>query len=334
MSHQDTSMSIFLFISHFVLHQLTGCLGHYFSGERRSKPISDARFAVLNSSSVEYMMDILDEDLFETLRLKALPEATHFGSMLLNGLGHSKARIFAAANSPSRETLMERLHLLDGWTESRTLGLRFASQLPIRIMQSHQEDVMKMQLLRYDNVDLRFGWIMRDFTMDEAGVNACIEEVNEDVDGNSDNNASGETANIRAKYIAGCDGPGSLVAKKMHFEFDGLLNLARTKSLLVKAPGLYKKVINTVGQTHQYQVIKKNFGLAAIVAADPCEDLWNFLFVFGDKAKNSPPEKVAKEFLGTNNFEIVQNRQWYWNFFVAAQFQKDRAFLVGDSAHR
>lgn len=75
--------------------------------------------------------------------------------------------------------------------------------------------------------------------------------------------------------------------------------------------GLYKKVIHKLGNTHQYQIIRKHFGVAAIVAADPHRDLWNVLFVFGDEAQAAPPEEVCWQFFGTHDFEVVQNRQWY-----------------------
>ena len=104
--------------------------------ERRSKSLSDARFAVINSASAEHLRDILEPDIFEELLSRALPEATHFGSMLLSGLGDSNAKVLAAANSPSREVLMEKLNDMDDWTESRVLGCRFASELPILITSS------------------------------------------------------------------------------------------------------------------------------------------------------------------------------------------------------
>ena len=71
-----------------------------------------------------------------------------------------------------------------------------------------------------------------------------------------------------------------------------------------------------------------------MVAADPAQDLWNFLFVFGDKAKSASPEELCRQFLGTENFSVIQSRHWYWNFFIARSFRKGkRAFLVGESAH-
>ena len=102
----------------------------------------------------------------------------------------------------------------------------------------------------------------------------------------------------------------------------------------MKIPGLYNKVVKTIGNTHQYQIIRKNFGLAAVVGADPARDLWNVLFVFGDKAKAAEPQEVCRQFFGLDNFAVVQNCEWYWNFFIARTFRvKKRAFLVGDSAH-
>ena len=110
-----------------------------------------------------------------------MPESTHFGSMLLNGLCHPKSRVFAAANSPPRRVLMKNMDKIDDWTESRTLGSKFSSQLPLRIMQSHQEKVLRMQLSRYPNMRYLNGWLLENFHIDEdSGVTAKVVEVNED----------------------------------------------------------------------------------------------------------------------------------------------------------
>jgi len=284
---------------------------------------------------MEHMAEVLDSDILKELESRALPESTHYGSMLLNGLGHPKARVIAAANSPPRRVLMENLSTMDDWTESRTIGSRYSSHLPLRVMQSHQEDVLKMQLERYSSVRLLQGWMLGDFWIsEETGVKANLLEVNEDENGVQHQGGSHATKTVHAKYIVGCDGPSSVVAKKLEIKFDGLLNLANTRSLLVHIPGLYRKVVQSLGNTHQYQIIRKNFGLAGVVAADPYRDLWNVLFLFGDKAKKAKSEDICKQFFGVDNFEVVQNRSWYWNFFVARDFRKNkRAFLVGDSAH-
>ena len=99
------------------------------------------------------------------------------------------------------------------------------------------------------------GWLLDDFQVSEGvGVQAKLLEVNEDEDGKAHNDGSDRQVNVSAKYLVGCDGPASTVAKKLKIRFDGLLNLANTKSLLVEAPGLYEKIVNSVGNTHQYQV--------------------------------------------------------------------------------
>lgn len=130
---------------------------------------------------MDHMADILDHDILEEIESRALPESTHYGSMLVSGLGHPKARVIHAANSPPRRVLMENLQYLDDWTESRTIGSRYSSQVPLRIMQSHQEEVLKMQITRYQNVELRNGWMVDDFQIDEdVGVTAKLIEVNEE----------------------------------------------------------------------------------------------------------------------------------------------------------
>jgi hypothetical protein len=205
-------------------------------------------------------------------------------------------------------------------------------------MQSHQEEVLKMQVARCQHAELHNGWLLGDFHVNEdAGARAKLVEVNEDEDGAQHPKNSNQRLEklTRAKHVVGCNGPTSAFPKnEVQSWFDGLLKLAKTKSLLVHVPGLCDGVVHKLGNTQQRQVVRKNFGLAAVVAADPNRDLRNVLFVFGDKPQTAPPEEACRQFFGTDNFEVAQNRHWCRNFFIARDFRmKKRAFLVGDSAH-
>lgn len=308
--------------------------------EKRHRIVTDARFAVVNSASMEVLLDVLDDDLLSELRARAMPESCPFGSMLVNGLGHEDAKVLNAANSPPRERLMERLAEMDSWTESRTLGSRHARELPIRVMQSHQEAVLRKQAERLDSVKVLYGHELVDFhefsAQDKAGVAARYRQsVDEEATGCAQEplEVSLSTKSVVAQYIVGADGPGSTVAKKMGFSFDGFINLARPRSILVKSDSLYERVLRTVGATYQYQIIRKNWGIAGVVAADPARGMWNFLMLFGDRVKRATADELAREFLGVEDAEVIQDRSWYWNFFVARDFMKGRVLLVGDSAH-
>eukprot|EP00928_Gymnodinium_smaydae_P096148 TRINITY_DN8435_c0_g1_i3.p1 TRINITY_DN8435_c0_g1~~TRINITY_DN8435_c0_g1_i3.p1 ORF type:complete len:908 (+),score=130.24 TRINITY_DN8435_c0_g1_i3:64-2787(+) len=302
--------------------------------EQRAEVVTDARFAVINSASMEIFLDTLDEDLLRDLRARAMPESCPYGSMLLSGLGHKDARVWNAANTPPRSQLMKDLQSLDDWTGSRTLGSRHARELPLRVMQSHQEAVLRKQAERLSCVEVRYGWKAMHFHeflqsgRSRVNVQVCAAPA----DG-AEAVAPAPPTSVTAKFIVGADGPASIVAKRLQFRFDGLINVAKTRSILVKAPGLYERVVNTVGATHQYQIIRKNWGLTGVVAADPARDIWNFLMLFGQRTKSAPADELAKEFLGTDDLEVLQDRAWYWNFFIAREFKKGNAFLIGDAAH-
>ena len=300
--------------------------------EARHKPVDDARFTVVNSASMEILAKNLDPDLFKELRSRAMPDSSPYGSILTTGLAHSDAKVLEAANTPSRKELMKDIGNICDITESRILGSKHAAELPIRANQSHQEQVLKKQAERIDAVQLRYSHrllgfkILENNTIVEAKVCPCSGESLSDAD-------QSRSFTVRSKYIVGSDGPSSTVAKGLGLNFDGFLNVGHTRSLLVRAPGLYENVLNRIGSTFMYQIIRKNFGFCGLVASDPKKHLWSFLQTIGEETTRASADKICREFLGTSNHEIVSDRNWYWNFFVAREWRKGPAFIAGDAAH-
>lgn len=300
--------------------------------EVRPKPVDDARFTVVNSASMEILAKNLDPDLFKELRMRAIPDSNPYGSFLTTGLAHSDAKVLKVANSPSRKELMKDIGNICDVTESRILGSKHATELPIRAHQSHQEHVLKKQAERIDVVQLRYGHRLLGFkiqennTIVEAKVCPCSDESLSSAD-------QSLSFTVRSKYIVGSDGPNSTVAKGLGLNFDGFLNVGHNRSLLVRAPGLYENVLNRFGGTFMYQIIRKNFGFCGIVPSDPKNHLWHFLQIIGEETKRASSDKICREFLGTSNHEIVTDRNWYWNFFVAREWRKGPGFIAGDAAH-
>ena len=73
--------------------------------------------------------------------------------------------------------------------------------------------------------------MLKDFHIDEdSGDTAKIIEVNEDENGNRASSDKSREKYLFGKHVVGCDGPSSVVANQLQIKFDGLLNLANTKS--------------------------------------------------------------------------------------------------------
>eukprot|EP00040_Diaphanoeca_grandis_P012090 m.61696 g.61696 ORF g.61696 m.61696 type:complete len:1341 (+) comp23019_c0_seq2:150-4172(+) len=297
--------------------------------EKRKTQITDARFLLMNCATMEHVADVLDADLLSELRTRALSFGTPFGSMLCTGLDHADAEILVTANTPAAKTLFEDTTKLDKATECRSCSSRFSSQIPVRAMQSLQEYMLLKQAKRLTSVQIRYGNEFKSCEMNSSTtVTMRVQPVDADVD---------KTYSITASYIVGADGPSSSVADAIGIKYDGVMNLATVGGMLVKAPGLHSRVIKKMGGTHQYQVIRKNFGVAFVVPVDSARDLWNIPVFMGPNARKALQEgnhrQVIAEFLGTENFEIQYSGKWHWNFFVAQQFRKGSAFLIGDAAH-
>ena len=104
-----------------------------------------------------------------------------------------------------------------------------------------------------------------------------------------------------------------MVSKTLGCKFDGLLNLAKVRGLMIKAPGMMKRLSETVGNCHQYQTIRKGFGITSMVIADATNDIYNFPMIIGDKARAAPQTEVVEEFTGlkAGEYEILAAKDWY-----------------------
>ena len=94
----------------------------------------------------------------------------------------------------------------------------------MRVSQVVLEPALKGLLeSRAEHIDVRFGWALASFTQDKDGVDAVIRCT-----------ATGETRRIRAQFLAGCDGAGSVVRNGLGIGLDEI-DLRR---LLVRQLGI------------------------------------------------------------------------------------------------
>lgn len=163
-------------------------------------------------------------------------------------------------------------------------------------------------------------------------MEAVVEQVR---DGTGETDAQYQDYRVRAQYLVGCDGPGGRVARDLEFRYDGFANLTKTTSFLLKSKEISQHVLKNVGASNQYQVTRPGVGAAIVTHVEPDEGLWNFIgsWVHHPERWASNPRGVIREFMGPMNYEVLTEKSWYWNFFIARNFRRNRILVCGDAAH-
>ena len=191
-------------------------------------------------------------------------------------------------------------------------------EAPLRVSQILIEPVMKAMAEAAPGVEVRFGTRLESFTQDENGVVAIV--VDE---------ASGERTEVRAKYLAACDGGNSTVRAQLGVESEGRLGAAHM--YLVHFRSRDYELLHQFGQGWHYQC-----GWGQVVAQDDKEQWTLHSLVPPDAGFDSiDPRKLVVDLMGRDfDFEVLVANPVTLNYQVAHQYRIGRTFLVGDAAHQ
>lgn len=181
------------------------------------------------------------------------------------------------------------------------------------ISQYTLEPLLKSVAETLPSVSVRYGCALTSFVWDEGGVAA---EVVSD----------GAASTIRARYMVGCDGGGSLVRKTLGIRLQGEGNLLKLRQALYRAPDLFDRI--PIGKGRHYHV---------------ADDRSTFLIVQDDTrhftlhAVVDSDEEMAAQFEKTVampvDYEMLYVGEWKQNLLLADGYRRGPVFLAGDSAH-
>ncbi|KAH9258522.1 hypothetical protein BASA81_003024 [Batrachochytrium salamandrivorans] len=296
--------------------------------EQRADCILDARFLFLNSATCEglHSTGVLDK-MLDLVQTRGLNEDYPLGAMWLTGLLQDDARCVAATTLPGRVQLTKAAQESNlDYACSRCVSSSKASQFPIRMMQSQQEQVLRECALQYPSNHIRYGTALVSFRKTSTQHYICTTQ----------NSATGQLQRIRTKYLVACEGPNGIVSNTLGVLFDGFANVAKSKSTLFYAPGLWEKLSRRYGMCHQMQ-ITRNGSFAVLVCVDPVRGLWNIPVRFPPgKPDTTEAEDLARlqDLIGSaqQHVEILSNSVWNLNYFIAKSYQFDTNILLcGDA---
>jgi 2-polyprenyl-6-methoxyphenol hydroxylase-like FAD-dependent oxidoreductase len=167
-------------------------------------------------------------------------------------------------------------------------------------------------------VTVRFGYEFLSLRQDDAGVTARVQA------------ADGATREIRARYLAGCDGGNSAVRRELGIGLSGEGNLLGLRQALFRCDELFEKlpVGNGPGHGRHYHVAdnKSTF----LIMQDSTRH-WTLHSVV------DTDEEMEAAFRRTVaipvKYDMLSCAPWRQNLLLADRYGKGRVFLAGDAAH-
>jgi 2-polyprenyl-6-methoxyphenol hydroxylase-like FAD-dependent oxidoreductase len=303
--------------------------------ERNPSTTTHPKMDITNGRSMELFrhLGVADE-----LRKVAVPEDHPFDvSWVTNLNGWELARFRYPTPAQRRALIRERN---DGTT---TL------EPAMRVSQALLEPALKNILeSRAPQIDIRFGWALERFTQDADGVDAVIRCT-----------ATGQTRTIRAQFLAGCDGAGSVVRTGLGIGLDDI-DLRR---LAVRELGIGRLLPATIRAylndrekpmdgrlylihfTSPDRDLFERFGTAwhtqspqgwTLISQND-RDTWTLhaLLGAGTDADAIDPKQFLFAKLGIEfDCDIICANEWRPRLSLADSYGNGRVWLAGDSAHQ
>jgi len=197
---------------------------------------------------------------------------------------------------------------------------------PLRNVSQHRfEPILAEALGKLPGVDLRYGWQWERSEQDAEGVTSTLTDL-----------ATGESHEVRSRWLIAADGAGSRVRRSLGVEMQGP---QRIQSFLMIHFGanLREMVRDRPGVLHF--VMDPEAG-GAFIAHDVDRE-WVYMHEFDPDAESEEDydddrcrELVLRALGQDTPLEILHKGTWHMSSQVADGMGEGRIFLAGDAAHR
>ena len=186
------------------------------------------------------------------------------------------------------------------------------------ISQYTLEPVLKSVADSIPAITVRFGCEFLSLRQDAEGVTARVKT------------SDGATQDIRAAYLVGCDGGGSLVRKELGIELSGEGNLLGLRQALYHCDELFDRlpIGDGPGKGRHYHVAddKATF----LIMQDSTKHWTLHSVVDTDEEMKAAFERVVGVPV---KYEMLSCAPWRQNLLLADRYGQGRGFLAGDAAH-
>lgn len=246
--------------------------------------------------------------LVDKLRDAGVPRENNFDILwVTNMVGHDLCRFqYPSAAEKTRTIAREN----DG---------SHGAQAPLRVSQVEIEPVLKLAIDENPLIDVRFNHRFENLV--ENGTDGVIAQiVNSDTE---------EVTQIRCEFLAGCDGGGSRVRRRLGIELEGDENVAGAYMVHFRTDD--RELLQRWGPIYHLQN-----GAGTIIAQNDHDTYTLQAWLLpGMNPDEMTPEGVLEGWIGTHfDYEILQANPWFAHFVVAEKYREKSALLAGDSAHQ
>ena len=172
--------------------------------------------------------------------------------------------------------------------------------------------------------DIRYGARLEGFTDHGDQVDCTLVDA-----------TTGGSSVLHARFVAGCDGSGSLVARLIGVDTQAGTMLACSTNIFIDCPELSQR---TQGNRAYRYILMDGSGVWASMVNIDGRALWR-LQVLGDAARPSWDESAAREVIDRAigapiDYTLRAIVPWTRRELVADHFARGNCFLVGDAAHQ
>ncbi|WP_225729423.1 MULTISPECIES: FAD-dependent monooxygenase [unclassified Nocardia] len=302
--------------------------------ERNPSTTTHPKMDITNGRSMELFRQL---GVADEIREVAVPEDHSFDVSWVTKLSGWELARFRYPTVAERRALIRERN--DG-----TMAL----EPPMRASQALLEPALKTILQTRAGIDIRYGWGLRSFTQDADGVDAVIVC-----------SATGRTRRVRAQYLAGCDGAGSVVRHELGIGLDDIelrllamreLGLRRLVPAAIRAfvgerkPPMDGRVY-LIHFTSPDRALLERFGQVwrtqspegwTLISQND-RDTWTLHtpIGIGVNAEGIDPEQFLFARLGMRfNCRIILANAWRPRLSLADSYGRGRVWLAGDAAHQ
>jgi 2-polyprenyl-6-methoxyphenol hydroxylase-like FAD-dependent oxidoreductase len=279
--------------------------------EKRTQITKHPRATLLGARSMEYFrrLGVADRILAAGLPTRYRYEIV-FATRIAGKLLHHYS-------TPSPDEYME----MAAGKRPATVDSLWSPYFKVQIGQHAIEPILRDYVKEQASVDLRYGCELSEFSDKGDRIEARATDLQ-----------TKETFDIRAKYLAACDGGRSAIRTALNIPYTGRGAMRKNISFLFRSPDFLKH--STVGRGNLYFVFSPgNFGVFTQIDD---KGLWNYQHYILDPRdeENVDPAVEIRDAVGCDfEFEVLRQMHWSHHQSVANQYRSGRVFLVGDSAH-
>ena len=195
-----------------------------------------------------------------------------------------------------------------------------------RIPQHLLDPLMRRTAQGFESADIRFGHRLESFVDHGSHVEATLIDLE-----------TGARCEVRARYLAGCDGARSAVRDRMGIELVGERSISYSCGIYFRSPRLWN--VHPHGKAIMNILVDRGGMWANLNMIDGFKT-WRLSLIGGDRYVAPQDIDVAgsmRRMMGNGevpDHRIVGLYPWVRRAVVANSYRRGNCFLVGDAAHQ